>query len=96
MLSHKIIAEKIRQIAGEFPVKRISYFGSYASGKATENSDLDVLVEFKEKAVSLFVIAEIKYRLEDAFGIKVDVIHAPLPKDSIIEISSEVVVYDAA
>ena len=96
MLSHEIIAEKIKQVAAEFPVKRISYFGSYANGSANENSDLDILVEFKEKAISLFIIADMKYKLENAFGVTVDIIHAPLPKDSIIEIDKEVVVYDAA
>ncbi|MDR1043232.1 MAG: nucleotidyltransferase domain-containing protein, partial [Clostridiales Family XIII bacterium] len=56
MLSNAEIEDTITNVAKRFPVKSVSYFGSYADGRATDESDLDVLVEFKEKAVSLLVL----------------------------------------
>jgi predicted nucleotidyltransferase len=95
MLSHERINEAITNIAQRFPVKSVSYFGSYADGCATNESDLDVLVEFNERAVSLLVLIDFKYQLEDALGVKVDVIHSPLPAESHIEINKVVSVYAA-
>jgi predicted nucleotidyltransferase len=82
-------------VAEAYPVSRISYFGSYADGTANAESDLDVLVEFQTDAVSLLTLLDIKYRLEEALGIPVDVIHGPLSKDSLLEINKEVLVYAA-
>ncbi len=35
-------------IQKKFFVKKIGYFGSFATGDQTENSDIDVLVEFSQ------------------------------------------------
>jgi predicted nucleotidyltransferase len=43
MLSDEKINETITDVAKRFPVKSVSYFGSYADGRATDESDLDVL-----------------------------------------------------
>lgn len=64
---------------------QIFRFGSYADGGTTYGSDLDLLVEFESAAVSLLTLADIKYRLEDEFGVPVDVIHAPLPANSLFK-----------
>ncbi len=69
-------------------------FGSYADGTCTEDSDLDLLVEFKKPYVSLFTLSELKSRLEELFGKPVDVLHAPLPDSATIEIESERTVYE--
>jgi predicted nucleotidyltransferase len=95
MLSDAEIKENITNIAARFPVKSVSYFGSYAGGYATERSDLDVLVEFKERAVSLLVLIDLKYQLEDALGVEVDVVHAPPPAESHIQFNKVVQVYEA-
>jgi predicted nucleotidyltransferase len=95
VLTHKEIKESVLRVTSTFPVARVSYFGSYAGGNPNENSDLDLLIEFKTNAVSLLTLLDIKYQLEDALGIPVDVVHAPLPKDSLLEIDNEVLVYAA-
>jgi predicted nucleotidyltransferase len=95
MLTHKEIENSILQMTSAFPVAKVSYFGSYAGGTASENSDLDLLIEFKTDAVSLLTLLDIKYRLEDALGVPVDVIHAPIPEDSLLKIDNEVLVYAA-
>ena len=39
------IAEKVRPLAESYGTGRIYLFGSYARGEATENSDVDLLVD---------------------------------------------------
>jgi predicted nucleotidyltransferase len=93
MLTHEEISRAVVQVAATFPITRVSYFGSYADGAQTEASDLDLLLEFQKPAVSLFMLSAIKNDLEDLLKIPVDVIHAPLAKDSLIKIGKEVQVY---
>lgn len=45
----KVIRSIAKRIAGKFEVERIILFGSYASGKADENSDVDLLVVMNTK-----------------------------------------------
>jgi len=80
MLTHEQIVRAVAKAATKFPLTKVSYFGSYADGKATEESDLDLLVEFTTDAVSLLKIIDLKHNLEDELSIKVDVLHAPLPE----------------
>ena len=96
MLSHEDICNAVSKVAAEFSLTKVSYFGSYAEGRATENSDLDLFVEFTKPNVSLWTIAGLKYSLEDELQVLVDVIHAPLPEGAIIEIGKTVVVYEQA
>lgn len=45
----KVIRAIARKIAERFDVEQIILFGSYASGKADENSDVDLLVVMNTK-----------------------------------------------
>jgi len=93
MLTHEKIRSAVAKTAESHPIKKASYFGSYAEGRATEESDLDLLIEFYKPRISLFVLSAIKIALEDLLGVSVDVIHAPLPEDSLIEPQEVVLVY---
>ena len=90
MLTHEKIVEAIRIAAGKFPLTKAEYFGSYADGYATEDSDLDLLVEFIEPSISILTIISLKHFLEKELAKPVDVIHAPLPEGSIVEIGRTV------
>jgi len=57
----------------KFKVKDIGIFGSYTRGEQTENSDLDVLVEFRER-VGLFKFLELEAYLEELLDLKVDLV----------------------
>lgn len=94
MINHELICRAAAKAAAGYPVKKISYFGSYAAGLATEKSDLDILVEFHSPAISLLTIAEIKHRFEDELHVPVDVLHAPLPEGAFISIGKAVPVYE--
>lgn len=78
--------EAVRKIAPEYPVKRVSFFGSYAEGRQTEGSDPDIMIEFTRPSVSLIMLCDIKNRLEDELHIAVDVVRGPLPEDSFLSI----------
>ena len=79
MLTHEQIVNVIEKAATKFPLKKALYFGSYADGKATEESDLDVLVEFpKDARISYLDVMDFKQDLEDELHISVDVVGLPL------------------
>ncbi|MDR0490289.1 MAG: nucleotidyltransferase domain-containing protein [Oscillospiraceae bacterium] len=90
MLTHKSIVAAVKKAADEFPLTKVAYFGSYAEKRATEDSDLDLLVEFEQPAVSVMTIIRLKRYLEEQLAKPVDVIHAPLPEGAIIEIGEQV------
>ena len=76
-MERKMILEKLK--AGEeemrrlFRVKRLSIFGSMARGEAGEDSDIDVLVAFEQRATfDLFM--ELKFYLEELLGTGVDLV----------------------
>lgn len=73
------IKEKAIPILKEAGVKRSSLFGSYGRNEQNEESDIDLLVDFP-KDKSLFDFIDIKLKLEDALGKKVDLIEYDLIK----------------
>ena len=94
MLDIPTIAENVREAARDYPVKKIELFGSYARNDQTVASDVDLLVEFTSVAVSLLTISSLQMRLEESLGVSVDLLHAPLPEDSFLEIGETVVLYE--
>jgi predicted nucleotidyltransferase len=96
MLTHEKIVEAVSKASIAFPLTKASYFGSYANGLANEESDLDLLVEFEQPTVSILTIIALKHYLEDVLATPVDVVHAPIPKGSLLEIDKEVPVYGKA
>lgn len=77
-------------------VVRVDLFGSYAAGTASDESDIDLLVEFATPHVGLFALAAILEAMEEAIGASVDVVQIPLPADSLLEIERSVSLYAAA
>ena len=56
-----------------YGVSAVSLFGSVARGESTEDSDIDLLVEFS-RPIGLFHFVELKRILEEAFGRSVDLV----------------------
>jgi len=92
MLTHEKIVDAVAKKAEQFSLKKVSYFGSYADGNATEKSDLDLLVEFTE-TVSLLTIFGLKNDLEGELNVPVDVVSMPIHEKSYIEIGNTVAAY---
>ena len=67
-----LIAQK--QILQEkYHVSELGIFGSYVRGEDTEDSDVDILIDYDE-APTLIELIELEYYLSDILGIKVDVV----------------------
>lgn len=81
-------------IVNEYPIKRITLFGSRAAGTNKEDSDVDLIIEFS-LPVSLLTLSMIKLKLEEILKVGVDVIHGPLEESDLIEIGEVVELYAA-
>lgn len=65
----------IRDYFKNQPVEKAWLFGSCSRGENTENSDLDILVEYTPgKTISLFTISKIMCGLSRTVGMKVDLV----------------------
>ena len=95
MLNINEISKAVSSVADEYGIKKIMLFGSYAEGRNTPDSDVDLLVEFTAEAVSLLTLASLKHRLEELLNIDVDIIHAPLEEGSLITPERLVEIYAA-
>lgn len=88
------IRQSVAALVGQYPIKRVSLFGSYAEERQTEASDIDLLVEFQDAAVSLLTISALKLDLEERLGVSVDILHAPPPHDAMIIPAKAVPLYE--
>ncbi len=72
MINEQIKSQVINSLIRYNPDK-IGIFGSYARGENRENSDLDILISFKER-ISLLRLVQIQQELSDKLGIEVDLV----------------------
>ncbi len=81
------LKEKILEKLREHEVKRASLFGSIVREEMTDESDIDILIEFRGTK-SLLDLAKLKIELEEVLKRKVDVVTYnslhPLLKDRIL------------
>ena len=67
------IKQKICPVLKEYGVVKAGIFGSYAIGKTHKQSDIDLLVEIKQKS-GLIEFIKLKLELEKKTGKKVDLV----------------------
>lgn len=96
MLSLSTIQDAVKRIAPQYPIERVMLFGSYADGNATENSDVDVLVEFGMRPITLLHYCGFREELSEALRLPVDVVKYPLSEEisSYFEINRMVPLYE--
>lgn len=80
ILDMDFIRDKCKEVFDEYPVHYCILFGSYAKGKATESSDLDLLISSDVKGLKFYGLVE-KLRL--ALHKKVDVLILDQLKDNL-------------
>lgn len=68
----EITAEVIK-VADQYGIVKAGVFGSYARGEANDESDIDLLFEFKE-VIGLMKLGGLKIDLEETLGKQVDVL----------------------
>ncbi len=86
----EIVDSKRDHLSIAFGVKSISVFGSYAKENQTDESDLDLLVEFT-KFISLLKLIALENYLSDLLELKVDLV----PKNNIRKELQESIVKEA-
>jgi len=69
----KILSANKKKIMQKYNVSEIGVFGSYVSGTPHKTSDVDILVEYREKP-DLFGFVELRDYISDLLGIKVDLV----------------------
>ena len=69
----KILEAHKSEIEDKYKVHEIGVFGSYARGKTTKKSDLDVLVTFKAP-IGMFKFLELEEYLQKLLKIKIDLV----------------------
>ena len=69
----KILRRQIPMLAERYSVETLEVFGSYVRAEQKRDSDLDLLVTFKE-APSLLTFIAIENYLSDLLGVKVDLV----------------------
>jgi len=69
-----LLRQHEQEIRKRFGVERIGIFGSFVRGEEKPESDVDVLVEFREDGKTFDHYMDLKFYLEDLFGRKVDLV----------------------
>jgi len=86
-MSQEEIKNKLKNLlpvlSDRFSVEKIGYFGSYSRGEQTEESDIDILVEFRKPVGWEFF--DLKEFLENELKIKVDLVSSRALKEQLRE-----------
>ncbi|MFN0112094.1 MAG: nucleotidyltransferase family protein [Blastocatellia bacterium] len=62
------------EICRQNEVSKVGVFGSMARGEANEESDIDLLVDFSRRGITLLDVVRIERELSEALGRKVDLV----------------------
>jgi len=83
-----LLRQHERELKERFGVAKIGVFGSFVRGEDRPDSDVDVLVVFRQGEKTFDNFMGIKFYLEDLFGRKVDLVTEsalkPLIRDPIL------------
>ena len=69
----EVLRQQIPMLTERYSVESLEVFGSYVRSEQNKDSDLDILVTFKE-APSLLTFIAIENYLSDLLGVKVDLV----------------------
>lgn len=69
----ELIHKHKNELTEQYGLKEIGIFGSYVRGEQTEESDLDILIEF-EKPVGFVKFLRLENKLSELLGIKVEIV----------------------
>ena len=74
------LREQYALLAARYGVRRIGLFGSFVRNEARDESDLDVLVEFRDGEETFEHYMDLKFHLDDLFERQVDLVIEALIK----------------
>jgi predicted nucleotidyltransferase len=70
----RVLQRHLPELRRTYGVRALWLFGSNVRGDETQESDLDVLVEFDDRSLSLFKFIELENQLSDLLGVRVDLV----------------------
>ncbi|UFT99268.1 nucleotidyltransferase family protein [Radiobacillus kanasensis] len=68
------LSKNLKKWNAQYGVKSIALFGSYSRNEQEDSSDIDLLVEFYEEAMTFDNYMDLKLLLEDLFQKSVDLV----------------------
>ncbi len=68
------IARRVTPVAQKYKLAAVYLFGSYARGEATEDSDVDLLVDLRGSVIRGLNFGDLYNELETALGVSIDVV----------------------
>jgi uncharacterized protein len=71
------------ELRDRYGVISLGVFGSYVRGEQTSESDLDLLVEFDHRPMTLLQFIALEYELSDRLQVKVDLVEKSALKPNI-------------
>ena len=74
---------RLPELRRQYGIRSLAIFGSYVRGEQMRGSDLDLLVEFDDRGLSLFDFVEIENSLSETLGVKVDLVERSTLKPAI-------------
>ena len=72
-MTYPFDTSKLVEICRQNDVSKIGIFGSMARGEATEQSDIDLIVEFSERK-SLLALVALERKMSETLGRQVDLL----------------------
>lgn len=78
------LSQQIIALLKPYGPERISVFGSYARGEATDKSDLDILISFKNQ-IGLLQLIHIEQELADQLNLEIDLVTENSVKDPVLK-----------
>jgi uncharacterized protein len=79
----KKLREREPYLRRKYGLLSVGIFGSLVRGEARPGSDLDLLVEFDDRPLSLFEFIALQNELTDLLGMKVDLVEKAVLKPRI-------------
>ncbi|MCH8055412.1 MAG: nucleotidyltransferase family protein [Deltaproteobacteria bacterium] len=71
------------ELRQRYGIRSLAVFGSYVRAEQKRGSDLDLLVEFDDRGLSLFDFVKIENYLSEILGVKVDLVERSTLKPAI-------------
>ena len=68
------LAQKIAPIAQKYDIPAVYIFGSYARNEATENSDVDILIQRRGSKITGWMIGALYEELSECLGKGLDLV----------------------
>ena len=78
-----VLSLHLPELRRQYGVQSLGLFGSYVRGDQRPGSDLDLLVEFDDRPLSLIEFIALENYLSDLLGVKVDLVEKETLKPAI-------------